>query len=262
MSAFEGFRTYFRLFGFRGAMLATKARLLNKQSETVVLVPGIKNPVCLRLRTTDISVFRQVLVTREYDWEFCKSPRIIIDAGANIGLTSVFYANKYPEAMIIAIEPESSNFQMLKKNTSMYANITPVQAALWKNDNEISLVDPHLGHYGFQTTELPKGTLNAEEYSRVRGVTLDKLMAEFGLDHIDILKVDIEGTEKEVFDNSSSWIGKVGVIIIEFHDQFRSGCAHSVYMAAKDFELEWRKGETVFLAKKEYVGEMPLCCRA
>lgn len=253
MSAVQAIKGYFGLFGVRGVVLATKARLLQKWIETEVNVHGIKYPVHLRLRTTDGSVFRQIFVNREYNCDFCKSPSVIVDAGANIGLTSVFFANKYPEAMIVAIEPEYSNFQMLKKNVAPYVNITAIHAALWKDDCEIDLVDPGVGHDGFQTLEISDHGIGYANSNHVCGVTIAKLMHDFCINHIDILKIDIEGSEKEVFDYSMPWINRVGVIVIELHDELRVGCARSLYLASRDFDVEWRKGETVFLARREYV---------
>lgn len=252
MSALQAIRSYYSLFGSYGVLLAAKARLLQTSIEAIVSVPGIKHPVHLRLRTTDVSTLWQVLVIAEYDCEFSKSPRVIVDAGANIGLTSVFYANKYPEAKIVAIEPESSNFEILKKNTESYANVAPVHRALWKENKELSVIDRGLGHYGFQTVDRPVSD-SGDRRGRVLGITPDKLMADYDLKYIDIMKLDIEGAEVEVFQNPSSWIDRVGVIVIELHDRLRTGCSRSVYLAAKDFEFESRKGETLFLMKKEYV---------
>ena len=250
MSILDGLQNYYDLLGARGVLLATKARLLNRSIETDFVSPNLKYPVHLRVRTSDVSVFRQVLVTREYDCDFAIRPLTIIDAGANIGLTSVFYANKYPNATIIAIEPEASNFHMLEKNTAPYPNIHSIKAALWKDNTQVKLVDPNLGHYGFQTMEASDGNAS-EEMPSVPGVTLDKILTEFNLGSVDILKVDIEGSEKEIFENCCSWIDKVKVIVVELHDHLKSGCSDSVYRAVKAFDLEWRKGETIFFAKKE-----------
>src|SRR5713101_7274505 len=205
MSIREGLRSYYGLFGFHGLFCVAKARLLQKPIEAMVSVPGIKHPVSVRLRTSDVTVFNQVLVLAEYDCDFLKTPKVIDDAGANVGLTSVFYANKYPTARIFAIEPESSNFEMLKKNTAPYSNIVLVHAGLWKCNKELSLVDPGIGKYGFQT--LDKLELDrTESRESVPGITVDRLMADHAIDHIDILKVDIEGAEREVFEDASSWI--------------------------------------------------------
>jgi FkbM family methyltransferase len=222
----------------------------------LVAVPGFKYPVHLRLRTTDVFSFHQVLVTGEYDMEFTKPPRVIVDAGANIGLASVFYANKYPEAKIVAIEPESSNFEMLKKNTAPYSNVVPVHSALWRHSDRVSLIDPGLGHWGFQTLEEAEGGAQMAA-KKVLAIAVEKLMADHRIDYIDILKLDIEGSEKEVFESPSLWIDRVGVIVIELHDRLRTGCSRAVYLATQNFEFEWRKGETVFLVRREYVNESP-----
>ena len=253
MSILQGVDTYFRLFGVSGVLWAAKARLLRRPIEIAAVAPDTKHPVHLRLTTSDISVFRQVLVTREYDSPFHFSPRTIIDAGANIGLTSVFYANRYPNATIIAIEPESTNFKMLKKNTAPYSNITAIRAALWKHNGEINLVDPDARDYGYQTLETPEIAPGYKGREIVPAMTLDRIMADLNIQRVDILKMDIEGSEKGVFENSTAWIDRVETIAVEFHDQFRVGCARSVYMAAKDFDCESHRGETVFLARREYL---------
>jgi FkbM family methyltransferase len=252
MGALEAIRSYHTLFGSYGAVLAAIARLFRKSTEVIVEVPGIAYPLNLRLRTTDPTTLWQVLVLAEYDWEFAKSPKVIVDAGANIGITSVFYANKYPGAIIIAIEPDSSNYEMLKKNTRPYSNVFPVRGALWKENRQVVLIDPGLGHYGFQTVAEPELRTQSRR-DDVLGITVDKLMLNFSITHIDLLKLDIEGSEKEVFEDCLNWIDKVGVIVIELHDRLRTGCSRSVYRAAKDFEFESRKGETVFLMRREYV---------
>jgi FkbM family methyltransferase len=254
MAIIDGIRGTYSLFGFSGLVLVTKSRLLRKPVEVAVSAPGILHPVHLRLRTSDVSVFSQVFVIDEYNMEFQKYPRVIVDAGANIGLTSIFYANKYPEARILAIEPESSNYEILKKNIAPYSKITAVHAGLWKDNKDLNVVDPGLGKYGFQTMD-HRESGRSDNIESVPGVTIDRLMADYELEHIDILKIDIEGAEKEVFENASSWINRVGVVEVEMHDRLKTGCSQAVYAATKTFDFECRKGETVFLVRKEYWGE-------
>lgn len=199
-----------------------------------------------------MAVFRQVFVAGEYDCSLSKPPRVIVDAGANIGLTSVFYASRYPQARVIAIEPEKSNFELLVRNAVAFRNVIPVRAALWNEDRELSLVDPGRGHYGFRTTageSLPATRVIA----KVPGLTMNRLMRDHAIGHIDILKVDIEGAEKELFENASAWIRRVGVISIELHDRIREGCSASFYAAVGGFTREFRRGETTFLMRREYI---------
>ena len=59
----------------------------------------------------------------------------------------------------------------------------------------------------------------AGEGHAVAAITRDRLMRDQGIDHIDILKVDIEGAEKEVFADTSAWIDRVGSIIVELHER-------------------------------------------
>jgi hypothetical protein len=80
-------------------------------------------------------------------------------------------------------------------------------------------------------------------------------MEQCGIDYVDLLKVDIEGAEKEVFESSSRWIDRVGAIAIELHDQLKSGCSSAFRDATRDFSYESRKGETIFVARK--VQELP-----
>jgi FkbM family methyltransferase len=254
MSIMEGLKMHYKLFGAHGVLLAAKARLLRSPLEIAVSINGISHPMHLRLRTTDVSLFEEIIVNSEYSFEPSISPKIIVDAGANIGATSVYFANKFPRAKIIAVEPEQSNFEMLKKNASYYPNIVPVQAALWRENKKLSLANPGTGNWGYQTRERNGGGVDPE----VDGITIDRLMERYHCDYIDILKVDIEGAEKEVFENPGAWIGKVGGIIIELHDHAKSGCSASVHSAVKDFESRWRKGETTFFVRKRYAASGPL----
>lgn len=105
------------------------------------------------------------------EWEHPKSPRVIVDAGANIGLTSVFYSNKYPRAKIFAIEPEPSNFELLKKNTASYTNVVRIQAALLRENEPVGFFDPGAGFWGFRTAESESESAVPRGYAR--GLTLD-----------------------------------------------------------------------------------------
>jgi FkbM family methyltransferase len=240
VSILQGIRSHYPLLGSRGVLLLAKARLLRRPIETQVFAPGILHSIHLRVGTSDVSLFRDILLNKEYEWELPSGPRVIVDAGANIGLSSIFYANRYPHARIICVEPEPSNARMLRKNMAYYPNSVIVEAALWNHNEPVSVVDPGVGEWGFRT--IPGS-------SNMRGITLDTLMDQCGIDYIDLLKVDIEGAEKEVFENPSQWIDRLGVIVIEPHDRFKPGCSRSLYLATRDFDVERRKGEMIFLAK-------------
>ena len=87
-------------------------------------------------------------------------------------------------------------------------------------------------------------------FRSVRAVTMDTVMRETGIDSIDLLKVDIEGAEIEIF-KSCPWIRKVRVLTIELHDRLRPGCTWAVKNATKDFHFTQQGEVTVFYRTRE-----------
>jgi FkbM family methyltransferase len=239
---------YYSVLGISG----TAAYLLAKMRRKPILfkksVLGVKHPVFIRVGSTDTAVFRQIFVERHYDLMITEQPNVIVDAGANIGLSAVFFANKYPKALIVAIEPEEANFTLLKKNTSPYPQIKPIRAAVWRESCQINLIDPGSGSHGFQVVETT--ALDAHQRAVVQAITLDDLYTQMNFSFIDILKIDIEGSEKEVFETSAKWISKVGVIMAELHDQIKEGCSRAFAEATKDLIKHPSKGETVIRLHK------------
>jgi FkbM family methyltransferase len=207
---------------------------------------GSPHPIWVRAGTSDIVTFLQVLDGAEYDFRL-NGPAAIVDAGANIGLASIWFASHYPRARIIAIEPERSNYDLLVRNTAPFPNVTPVNAALWNSSGTLAVEDSNgLGPWGFQTRESADSASSVE---KVRCLTVSDVVSTYDLERIDLLKVDVEGAEKEVFSSPDAWIDSVGAIAIELHDRYKVGCSRSFYTAVAGFPVEQRRGETVFVAR-------------
>lgn len=167
-----------------------------------------------------------------------------MDAGANIGMTSIYYANKFPKARIIAVEPEPSNFRELLNNVAPYPNITPIQAALWNRDCQLNLDSPKIESPGFDKFRFQvreKGTIP------VPGMTMRTLMKKVGLNSIDLLKMDIEGAEIEAFENCD-WIDTVQAIAIELHDAIRPGGTAALNRVTKGFR-SWNRSVITFYVR-------------
>lgn len=251
---FKDIKLSLRVAGFAGLFYAIKGTVMNSEVTLNMNRKDVKFPIFLRVPSSDIPTYEQVFINEDYDFLVETPPKVIVDAGANIGLASVYFANKYPGAMILAIEPGKDNFELLKRNVELYRNIIPIHSALWSKNETLQLVDPGLGHWGFMTEEInisgkPLGTFS----HTVKAMTLGKIIAEYQLDKIDILKIDIEGAEKEVFEDTSSWIAKVEALIIELHEDMKSGCNRSFYNGSIGFDDEWKQGENVYLAKGKYL---------
>lgn len=240
--AWKKIRHYYSVLGVLGVAAFLFAKLFGKRFLFRKRLPGIKHPVFLRVASSDASVLKQVLFERHYDLPRSLDPKVIVDAGANIGLSAVFFANKYPGATVYALEPEESNFRLLQRNASGYPQIIPLNLALWRDNTRMSVID-FGGHDSFQTVEGDNDDCPGNH--NVRATTVDGLMTEVGVRSIDILKIDIEGAEKEVFESSGRWIDKVSVIMVELHDHIKEGAAEAFYQATQGFDETSTQGEIV-----------------
>lgn len=246
MSLKEGLAVHREIFGLRGVCGVLGKRLFGWPQELTVRPKGSHAPVHLRLRTTDLSTYRDIFLRQEYEFDLPFRPETIVDAGANIGIASIFFAQKYPGARIVAIEPEQSNFELLTRNVRPYPQIEPVHAALWNRNGTVSIAEPATGtgargKWGFRVQDRTGGD--------VRAVTMSSLLEQLSISKVDIAKIDIEGAEKEVFEDTR-WLDNVRCLMIELHDRFRPGCTAAVEPAMGRFASA-QKGETVFYLHKD-----------
>jgi FkbM family methyltransferase len=198
---------------------------LKKSKMSALRLPGIAHPFSLRDNTTDSAVFEQVFLNGEYDIDIPLFPNVIVDAGANIGLFSILMKNRFPAARIVCVEPGHENCVQLKKNLSVYENVEIICAGIWSKDTSLKISDKHNGG---QTAWLTEKDATGD----VSGITIDTLMKNLNLQKIDILKVDIEGSEKVVFlENYQQWLPKVKMIVIELHDWLMPGCSKPFFDA-------------------------------
>ena len=233
---------YIKWLGFvRGVCFIVSSR---RGGELVSLrIPGISAPVHLRCRSADITVLEDTFLRGHYEFSLSAAPNVIVDAGAHIGLVSVLFANRYPQCRIISIEPEAGNFKLLCENTREYENITTVNAPLWFESAALNVNDPTVDNWAYRFSSNGGGEANS--------VTVPQIMHDFNLDHIDLLKMDIEGAEKEVMENSRDWIDCVGAVAIELHDRFREGCGRAFRDAATCFPYEIAIGPNTVVSTLE-----------
>jgi len=225
-------------------LLLEFSKFQKKNPLVTVSLPSLKYPVYIRKNTSDIKTFQQIFHNKEYEINIGFEPKIIFDCGANIGLASVYFKNRYPGAKIIAVEPESSNFELLVKNTKAYGDINCIRSGIWNKTANLKITDKGFGNWGFITEEVPGGGADT-----VKAISIDELMKKYDVDHIDILKIDIESSEKELFDeNFEKWLPKVKVILIELHDYMKEGCAVSFFKAMVNYKFTIR-----------YIGENIIC---
>lgn len=195
-----------------------------------------------RFGASDVGVFNQIFAEQEYACiRDVKEPKLIIDCGANVGYSSLWFLQRYPHAKLIAVEPDSANFNLCKKNLQPFGNqIILVQAGVWPVDAGL-IVEAGKGgkEWAFQVRECLAG-----EKPHLYGVSIEQLLAKAGaFKKIDILKIDIETSEKILFAKDyESWLNRVKNIVIELHgpeceDVFFKAMAHYDYDLSRSGEL-------------------------
>lgn len=239
---------FIKYFNIIGLINTFKILIGNKLKNKLfsLQINGFKQKIFLRPNTSDISTFEQIFIRKDYEIDIDFEPKLIIDGGAYIGLSAVYFTNRFNNAKIIAIEPAKSNIELFKKNTENYDNVTLIKAALWSQSKALVVKDVGLGEWGYLVNDIVK---NDED--TIQGVTIDELLKNSRFPYIDILKLDIEGSEVELFtQNYGQWLGKVKVLIIELHESIKPGCSKVFFNSIKGYDFSHSfKGENEILIK-------------
>lgn len=219
----------------------------------VLQIPETDYLVEVRPGSSDVAVFRAIYIENEYAEPFLEAPvRTVFDLGANIGLATVYFALRFPEAQIIAVEPEMMNFCLLRRNTRSCPNVVPVHAAVWSSDTSLRLHTTdssgnNLGDWGCQTEA-------TTDQGNVTATSITSLIERYDVKQIDLLKIDIEGAELDLFSsNVDTWLRITRCIVIETHERFRAGSDSIVtkQLAADFIELEPSGEHRIFMRRNQ-----------
>ena len=232
-------------YGFRNSLMLYR----NLKRNVTFSVRHYGYDFYLRGNTVDFPVFNGIFARGEYDFTIDFMPEFIIDAGAFIGASSVYFSHRFPGAKIVALEPEETNYALLAKNAKPFENIIPVQVALYGEDTSVRITDPSAEKYAFR--------VEPGEYSDsgLSGFSVETVMKRYELPRIDILKMDIEGAEYEVFSGESfEWLMKTRLLIIEIHEHIKPGVTEIILKAleTRNFEIQ-RRGENFIAVNKRLI---------
>ncbi len=179
-------------------------------------IPGVQHPVYSRAGTSDAWVLTQVFLEREYaplDRE--RNVRVAFDCGANVGYSSIYFLNQFPHCRVLAVEPDPDNLELLRINLQPYGSrVEIVIAGVWSTATRLVIVRRSEAW----ATQVRAAT--RDEMGDLLAVDIASLMQRAGVDRVDVLKVDIEGSEAEVFSaNVDTWLPKIGNLAIELQDR-------------------------------------------
>lgn len=228
-----------KLVGTRGATYPLKPR------HTI-------HPLYYRLGSSDLGVFHQIFIDREYD-PLCNMRKVhsVIDCGANVGYSSAFFLSQFPSCRVVAVEPDSGNCAMCERNLRAYGSrAVVVRAGIWSQNVPLKIAQERYRDGREWTVQVRP--CEVHEAPDFEGLTVASLIANFGFTRISVLKMDIEGAEAVVFQGNIDWIDRVDAIAIELHDDSSFGRASEIFYAAirgRGFEIS-RSGELTLCRRR------------
>jgi len=168
-----------------------------------------------------INLYKEIFVQRTYLCPLGDSP-IIVDAGANIGLAVLFFKERYPDARVLAFEPNPSAFDCLRENVEVNGleQVQLFNAALGAKEGAISFylsTDMASADVGASAQKEHVAHLHGRRGTIKEVAVQCRTLSSFAAADIDLLKLDIEGAESEVILELGQRLGKVRNIIMEYH---------------------------------------------
>jgi FkbM family methyltransferase len=172
-----------------------------------------------------------------------KKINFIVDAGANIGDETLRFYIHNKNSKIIAIEPEKSNFNILKKNFDANNRVSLINSGLWSKKTKLKIIQNSASMESFQVFET-----NDNDFT-INAIDIISIMKDNDFDEIDILKLDIECAENELFTNNyKNWINKINCIILEVSD-CNKNITQKLYRILDDNFTTYINGENIILIK-------------
>lgn len=195
---------------------SSKCQSLQNKYFSISLTAFPGKRIFLRTYAGDIDIFYEIFYKKIYQLPNGLNNHLVIDAGANVGFAALFFLKEMPSATIYCIEPDPDNFIFLKKNLEAEienGNIKLIMAGLSAKDGVMSL-ESNSFKYNSNLVEVPM-----EGAIRVITYKVETFLETFVSGRVDLFKMDIEGAEKNIFENDISWLKNVDQLLIEFHSK-------------------------------------------
>jgi FkbM family methyltransferase len=148
-----------------------------------------------------------------------KEGTVVIDAGANLGLASYYFSSRFEK--VLSIEPSSRHFEVLNYmlDYNKITNVKPFQFALSNKDGESEFYQYTNRTMDSLYGNLENANLKITGKETVPLKRLDTFMKEQNIEHVDLLKLDVEGVEYEILcgDSFANVASKIDIVVCEIH---------------------------------------------
>ena len=161
------------------------------------------NKVYYRTGSSDMTLIYGILLKSKYKSEYFFpkqiNPKVILDIGGNIGITSIYLASIFPEATIYTFEPFHDNFEILKKNTQQYSNIKVFNIGLGSKNGDFKVyLSDNPKNFGGVSFYPKIGGTKDESYIKCEVNNINEILKELNLNALDLIKIDTEGSEYDI----------------------------------------------------------------
>lgn len=202
-----------------------------------IYLKNLEFPIKARPGTRDVSTIVNNVIRKEYGrYSPFNEPRWLIDAGAYIGDTTAYFLSKYRNLKAVALEPNPENYEMAQLNLAPYGErATILKKGLFSNEIKRKFKGEGTG-----------GCI-ANSGIEIECISIPSLLEQYAIQYLDILKMDIEGAEENIFSASSrNWLDRVGLLIIEIHG---SRIEKKIFKVLKDKKFMMKKYRSIWYCR-------------
>lgn len=218
LTKFSSFSNYLKVFLSPIDVMRFRKLYRNKIKQNSLIQLHVREsnfPLYCRPNTTDAQVLWDTFYKKYHlPPQRLKDNAIIVDLGANIGCTMAHFAYLYPTSRIIGAEMDYENFSIALKNLKLLKKCTIIHYAVWYENKIVKYCGDK--EWGYHVVDEYNDNIN-NVTKKVDSITIDSIIAKFDLKKIDYLKMDIEGSEKQILKNAEKWIDHVQSLQMEIH---------------------------------------------
>jgi FkbM family methyltransferase len=182
----------------------------NQPTEYLLALANTPNTTTLRTNAGDLSILYEIFWQHTYHLPQLQGGAFstVVDVGANVGLAALYFLEEFSITRLVCVEPEPANFQVLQSNLRGTIAVA-VQAALAATDGIVK-IDSSPQAYNARISA-DTGAI------KVAAISMPTLFHTQQLVWIDLLKIDIEDYEQQVFAGDCTWLAQIGTLLIEIH---------------------------------------------
>lgn len=144
-------------------------------------------------------------------------PRRIVDCGSNAGYAAIFLLERFKEAELLGIEPDGENLELAIRNTALYGKRRRlIRGAVWGRTGRVA---PQAGEFrDGREWSIQVAEPESDSQPTVPAYAMSDLFAEAQFETVDLVKMDVEGAESEIFGSRNmEWLTRVSALSVEFH---------------------------------------------